>query len=100
MIRNRYTYRSCPDNEEGRLGLQARSRPAAAVRSGEWKLIEYFEDGALELYNLADDVGESKNVALTLPDKTRELHEKMKEWRRSLQAPVPTRANPEYDPRK
>lgn len=54
----------------------------------------------MELYHLADDVGESKNVALTLPDKTRELHEMMKEWRRSLQAPVPTRANPEYDPRK
>ncbi len=85
---------------EGARDPLFRTRPAAAVRSGEWKLIEYFEDGALELYHLADDVGESKNVALTLPDKTRELHEMMKEWRRSLQAPVPTRANPEYDPRK
>jgi arylsulfatase A-like enzyme len=74
-----------------------RSRPCSVIREGEWKLHEYFEDGGLELYNLADDIGEVKNLAESNPEKTRELHEKLKEWRKDTKAPVPSEKNPEYD---
>jgi arylsulfatase A-like enzyme len=77
-----------------------RTRPAAAVRRGDWKLIEYFEDGALELYNLAEDVGEQNNRASADPAKTSELYDIMKAWRKAVRAPVPTRLNPEYGPQK
>ncbi len=75
-----------------------RTTPAAAVRQGDFKLIEFFEDNRLELYNLRDDLGEQNNLAETMPDKTRELHALMQSWRDSLNAPVPTELNPEYDP--
>ena len=85
---------------EGARDPYFRTRPAAAVRRGDWKLIEYFEDGALELYNLAVDFGEQSNLAPTNPDKTSELYAIMKEWRQAVKAPIPTRLNPEYRPPK
>ena len=75
-----------------------RTRPACAMRRGDWKLIEFFEDGGLELYNLKDDIGETKNLAEKMPEKTKELHKVMLDWRKSVAAPVPTRKNPQYDP--
>jgi arylsulfatase A-like enzyme len=75
-----------------------RTRPAGAVRAGDWKLIEYFEDGELELYNLKDDIGEKHNLAKALPQKTAELHKLMLDWRKVLHAPVPTKLNPDYNP--
>lgn len=75
-----------------------RTRPGSAVRLGDWKLIEYFEDGAIELYNLKDDIGETKNLAEKMPEKTKELHKVMLAWRKSVAAPVPTEKNPQYDP--
>ncbi len=38
------------------------------MRAGDWKLIEFFEDGRLELYNLADDIGEERNLAGAEPE--------------------------------
>jgi arylsulfatase A-like enzyme len=75
-----------------------RTTPAGAVRQGYWKLIEYFEDGRLELYNLKDDIGEQNNLAQDMPAKTRELHGLLKGWRKGVNAPVPTELNPRYDP--
>jgi arylsulfatase A-like enzyme len=75
-----------------------RTRPGTAMRLGKWKLIEYFEDGALELYNLQKDLGEKNNVAKKYPEKLKELHKIMIQWRRSVHAPVPTKKNPEYVP--
>ncbi len=75
-----------------------RTRPCGALRCGDWKLIEYFEDGALELYNLAEDIGEKNNLADKRPDKTKQLHRMMVEWRKKLNAPVPTKKNPKFDP--
>jgi len=74
-----------------------RSRPCGIIRQGDWKLHEYFEDGGLELYNLRDDIGETKNVADQYPDKVAALHARLKEWREDTDAPVPTELNPEYD---
>jgi arylsulfatase A-like enzyme len=73
-----------------------RTTPAGAIRAGDWKLIEYFEDGALELYNLSTDLGEANNLASTETDKRDQLHQMMKAWRQKVNAPVPTTPNPLY----
>ena len=75
-----------------------RTTPAGAVRSGDWKLIEFFEDGKIELYNLKDDIGEINDLAKAKPEKAKELHTMLIEWRKAINAPVPTKKNPEYDP--
>ena len=76
-----------------------RTTPAAAIRMGDWKLIEFFEDGKLELYNLKSDLSEKNNLAQKMPAKTKELHAAMLKWRKSVKAPVPTEKNPLYDPK-
>jgi len=65
--------------------------PAGAIRQGDWKLIEYFEDGRLELYNLRDDLGEQKDLATAMPEKARELQKMLADWRRSVGAQMPAR---------
>lgn len=75
-----------------------RTTPAAAVRMGDWKLIEFFDDNTLELYNTAEDLSETKNLAKEMPGKVKELHKTMLSWRKKVKAPVPTELNPDYDP--
>jgi arylsulfatase A-like enzyme len=75
-----------------------RTRPAGAIRHGPWKLIDYFEDGELELYNLGDDIGETRNLAEASPEIARDLHAVMLRWRETVNAPVPVEPNPEYNP--
>jgi arylsulfatase A-like enzyme len=69
--------------------------PGGAIRSGDWKLIEFYEDGRLELFNLKDDIGETKDLSKENPQKTRELHEKLIAWRSSVNAKMPTK-NPDW----
>lgn len=64
--------------------------PGGAVREGPWKLIEWYEDGKLELYNLDRDVGELHNVSKEHPEITARLHRKLAEWRKSVGARMPT----------
>ncbi len=68
-----------------------RTRPCSVVRKGRFKLHEYFEDGALELYDLVDDIRERKNLADKMPGKRDELHKLLKDWRKNIGAPVPQR---------
>jgi len=75
-----------------------RTTPGGAIRAGDWKLIEYFEDSHLELYNLRKDIGETTNLAETMPEKAKELHDRLVAWRKELNAPVPTEKNPAFDP--
>lgn len=63
--------------------------PGAAVRQGDWKLIEFFEDGRIELYNLRDDIGETKNLAATEPDKAQKLTEMLHAWQKDVGARFP-----------
>ncbi|TWT66042.1 sulfatase [Allorhodopirellula solitaria] len=74
-----------------------RTRPGSAMRTGKWKLHEYFEDGALELYDLSSDPGERHDLSDTMPEQTAELHELLMRWRNQTGAPVPSQANPKYD---
>ncbi len=85
----------------GYLGAGAgtwRTTPVGLVQSGEWKLMEFFEDGRLELYNLKKDIGEGKNLASEIPDKAKELHAKMTAWRAAIKAPMPTPNTPKVAP--
>lgn len=71
--------------------------PCAAVRLGEWKLIEWLEDGRLELFQLLADPGETTNLADKEPARVKELHARLKEWQKEVGAAFPTK-NPKYDP--
>lgn len=74
-----------------------RTRPGSSMRDGKWKLLEHFEDGELELYDLEQDAGERINLAKSHPEKTAELHQMMKQWRERINTSVPTEPNSEYD---
>ena len=74
-----------------------RTTPYGAIRNGDYKLIEFFEDGALELYNLVEDPAEETNLADTMPEKAADLLEELKQWRTNVEAQLPT-PNPNYDP--
>lgn len=73
--------------------------PGSSVRSGDYKLIEFFEDGHLELYNLREDVGEEHNLAQEAPQRTERLHRLLLDWRESVEAKLP-QPNPEWEERK
>jgi arylsulfatase A-like enzyme/Ca2+-binding EF-hand superfamily protein len=75
-----------------------RAAPCSAVRMGDWKLIEHFEDRRIELYNLAADIGESRDLAASNPTKARELHTHLTSWQEATSAAIPTEANPAFDP--
>lgn len=75
-----------------------RTTPAGAIRQGDWKLIEFFEDRRVELYNLVDDIGEANDLAASMPWKAKELHTRLENWRIRLNAPVPMKLNPQFDP--
>jgi arylsulfatase A-like enzyme len=61
-------------------------RSAGAIRRGDWKLIEFFDDGAAELYNLADDISEKHNLADKMPAKTTDLRKRLAKWRAEVGA--------------
>lgn len=73
-----------------------RTTPCGVIRKGDWKLIQYFEDNTLELYNLAKDPGETTNLAETNPDKANALLEDLQAWQARTKAPIPTEKNPQY----
>ena len=71
--------------------------PNGVIRDGDWKLIEWYEDGALELYNLPQDLSEKTNLAAQQPARVKELHAKLVAWRKEVGALMPT-PNPSFDP--
>ena len=75
------------------------SRPASAIRMGNFKLIEWFEDESVELYDLAADISESNDLASVMPDKAKRLRDNLAAWRRRIGARTPT-ANPDHDPER
>ena len=68
-----------------------RTTPVSLIQMGDWKLMEFLEDGKTELYNLHDDIGETKNLAAEMPDKTKELYARLVAWRKEVNAPMPTK---------
>jgi arylsulfatase A len=71
-------------------------KPAGVVREGDWKLIEQYEDGSLELYNLAKDPSEKSDLAAAEPARVAALRGKLEAWRRSM-GTAPLKPNPTFD---
>ncbi len=65
-------------------------RPAGAIRDGDWKLIEQFEDDSTELYDLANDPSEMHNLAISNSARVDELRGKLKTWRAQVGAQMPS----------
>jgi len=91
------SYRAKHDEQRDPL---FRSRPCSIVRLGDWKLHQYFEDGGIELYNLQQDIGESKNLADTNSEQAQELLNVLQKWQRDIAADIPTEPNPDFDSKR
>ena len=65
------------------------NRPSAAIRVGDYKLMEWFENGALELYNLETDIGERENLAEQMPEKALEMKKQLQAWQEGIGALFP-----------
>lgn len=72
-------------------------RPAGAVREGAWKLIEHYEDGQIELFNLEQDPGETAELSAVEPDTAQRLRRLLHAWLDDVGAQRNTR-NPQFDP--
>lgn len=73
--------------------------PYGAIRARDWKLVEFYEDNRVELYNLKEDIGEQNDLAAKMPEKAKELRERLHAWRSKVCAQMPT-PNPDYNPAK
>ena len=71
--------------------------PGGAIRHGDYKLLEYFENGTLQLFNLKNDIGEQNDLSKIEIKKTKELKEKLHQWREKIGAQM-MMSNPDYDP--
>ena len=77
-----------------------RTRPGSAIRHGDWKLIQYFENNDIELYNLKYDISEKNNLVASYPSKSEQLLDKLAAWRLSMKAPIPKEPNPDFGRQK
>ncbi|MHC4994711.1 MAG: sulfatase [Planctomycetota bacterium] len=97
------------ENHEARLPRTAlhwhyphyhHDRPASAIRERDWKLIEYLDgSGDTELYHLANDLGEERNLIVERKGKAADLRKKLQSWRSEVIARMPI-PNPHYDPER
>ncbi len=71
--------------------------PSSIIRSGDWKLIHYWEDGRNELYDLAADIGEQHDLAAEATERTAQLWAELQSWLKETDAKIP-QPNPAYDP--
>jgi len=74
-------------------------RPAGSVRVGDYKLVELFESGKLELYNLKEDISESDDLSEKMSQKTKELHQLLVDWRKQMNAQMPIKKADSLSPR-
>ena len=75
-----------------------RTTPVSVIRSGNWKLLEFLEDGKLELYDISKDIGEKNDLSKSNAEKTSELAQKLRAWRIAINAPMPTKNTPKPSP--
>jgi arylsulfatase A-like enzyme len=72
-------------------------RPCGAVQLGEFKLMEWYEDMQVQLFNLREDLGERNDLAVRMPEKVASLRSQLHDWRQAVGAQMPT-PNPDYRP--
>jgi arylsulfatase A-like enzyme len=73
--------------------------PVSAIRTRDWKLLEYFEDDRVELFDLRNDPGEQRDLAREMPDRAAALRQRLHAWRESVGAALP-KPNPNFKPGK
>jgi arylsulfatase A-like enzyme len=88
------SYREVVDEQRDPL---FRSRPCSVIRKGKWKLIQFFESGDLELYDLVSDIGEAHNVAASNPDVVARMTSELGSWQSETNAAIPAAANPKFN---
>ena len=71
------------------------NRPSGAVRAGDYKLIEWYENGRIELYHLKNDLSETNNLAESMPQKAAQLKQMLLIWRKQVDARMP-KPNPDW----
>ena len=74
-----------------------RTRPGTVIIKDNWKLHHYYEDNKFELYDLEKDISESENLSEINKEKKNELLIDLNNWRKTNNAPIPSRLNPYYD---
>jgi arylsulfatase A-like enzyme len=74
------------------------AKPSSAIRKGNWKLIEFFEKGKPELYDLSSDPSETKDLSGANTEKTALLLKNLHDWQKETGAAIPSDPNPHYDP--
>ena len=67
-------------------GMQS---PAGAIREGNYKLLEYFENGTVQLFNLKEDLGEQNDLSATEPERAARLIGKLRAWQKEVDAKMP-----------
>ncbi len=72
-------------------------RPGAAIRQGDWKLLEFYDSPRIELYNLREDLGERENLADAHPERAEALRERLRRWQAEIGAAMPV-PNPAFAP--
>jgi arylsulfatase A-like enzyme len=70
--------------------------PGGAVRTGDWKLIQFYEDDRLELFNLREDPGERQNLAHREAKRAAAMRRDLERWRKAVKATMP-QVNPNHD---
>jgi len=78
------------------LGKDFRATPYSIIRSGDWKLIYYYEDKSMELFNLKNDRMERNNLVNLQPTLAKELYTRLMKWLIDTRADIPTELNPAY----
>jgi len=80
------------------MGRGLRMVPATSLLAGTMKYQEFYEDSHAELYNLHDDISEQHDLLGSNARQTEKLRNLMDQWRKAVNAPIPTQPNPQYNP--
>jgi arylsulfatase A-like enzyme len=75
-----------------------RATPSSIIRRGDWKLMQFFESGKTELYNIRQDIAEKTDLSTKHPEKAAELLKELQQWQAGTRATIPTKLNPAFNP--
>jgi arylsulfatase A-like enzyme len=73
--------------------------PGGAIRAGDYKLLEYFENNTVQLFNLKEDIGEQHDLSDSEPETVARLRSMLHKWREDVRAQMMP-PNPDYEPLK
>ena len=73
-----------------------RGVPSSMICRGDWKLIEFFEDDSIALFNITKDPGESRELSKDHPEIAQKLRAELEAWQKETKAVIPDQLNPEF----